>query len=95
MLFSIQLREETASLRSELDLKSKSLQKALSFNENMLKKNSEQLSQAEEEKGSAEHTIQAQKATIERLQQEVSVVSVVGRVMNKDRARDGGILFFC
>jgi chromosome segregation ATPase len=70
-----QLREETASLRSNLTQKSISLKQAVAMNEDIMQQKSQQLYLAREEKGSAEHTIQAQKESMDRLQQELANVS--------------------
>ena len=70
------MREETSSLRSELTQKSISLKQAVAMSEDMMQQKSQQLYLAREEKGSAEHTIQAQRESIERLQQELTSVSV-------------------
>jgi len=59
-----------------LSQKSLSLQQVVAMNEDMRQQRSQRLTLAEEEKGSAEQTIQAQKGTIKRLQQDIAVVSL-------------------
>ena len=70
----IQLREESSSLRQELSQKNQALTHAVSRNEDILQRNTEQLTLAEKKRGSAEHVILSQKETIERLQLEIAAV---------------------
>ena len=62
--------------------KSISLKQAVAMSEDMMQQKSQQLNLAREEKGSAEHTIQAQKESIERLQQQVAAVSALCSTRN-------------
>ena len=74
-VFNSQHLKESSTLRAELSQRSHTLKQAVAMNKDILQRKSKELTQAELERGSAEHQMQAQQDTILSLQQEIAEVS--------------------
>ncbi len=75
--FCLQLEKELGSVRGELAQYSQDLNQAVALKEDLLQQQNKELSQAEQDIGTAEHQIQSQRDSIHSLQHELVAVSLV------------------